>query len=191
MRARQIPGFVMHINPDENLLIEGAELVNAVSILTGFPDPARWPNRSLVEHTRGRQKIAYQSLVVTAGEEYSESSSVIAHSLLLPAKAESWGQFPEVQYLLMDGKLAELGATAVHSDYQRLGLAKTILKVRQEEAKARGLSLCVAVWDEGISHEMYKNMPGWIYLGASIAIHTKKLVHRYVEFSALGDFSDS
>jgi len=183
--AYQIPGFIIHINPDETLLEKGAELVNDVSIRTGFPDPARWPNRSLVEHTRNRQNISYQSLVVTSGERYSEPSLVVGHSLLLPAKKESWGQFPEVQIFLKEGKLAELGATAVHPDFQRLGLAKVMLEIRQEEAKMRGLYLCVAVWDKGSSHSMYENMAGWTYLGASIAIHTKRLVHRYVELSAL------
>lgn len=174
------------VNPSEEMLVAGADLVQHVSMATGFPDPSRWPEGSLVAHTRNRQAVALQVVVALSHPaDGSSGPSVVGHALLLPAKRESWAEFGVVADFLEAGVLAELGATAVHPQMQRLGIASAMREIRLEEARRRGFVACVSVWDGGPSHLMYDGRPEWVYVGSSMAIYTQRLVHRYVEAAAL------
>lgn len=175
------------VNPSDEIQVAGAELVQQVSVATGFPDPSRWPGDSLITHTRNRQAAALQVVVALAFPDGGDSGTpkVVGHALLLPAKKESWDEFAEVADFLEAGILAELGATAVHPEAQRIGIATVMREIRLSEVRRRGCVACVSVWDGGPSHRMYDGRPEWAYVGSSMAIYTKRLVHRYIDATVI------
>jgi GNAT superfamily N-acetyltransferase len=173
--------FTYHTEPSQKLLTQGARLVCEVSEKTNFPNTQVWSKNSLYNHTRDRQKRAYQTIVVSDGSLSDPNMEVIAHSLLVPAQEPSWGNIPQVSLYLNQGILAESGSTAVHPKYQRLGIANQMRTIRMTTARELGLVVVVGVWEGSKSYLMYQDSPEWNYLGTFLSSRTQQPILRFVE----------
>lgn len=114
-----------------HLLAQGRDLVVAVSTITGFPDPSRWPSRELRALTRARQAAA-ESVWVARGP----SGECIGHALLTVAGA-AVSRVARVDHdLERNAPVLELGGLAVAPDWHGQGVATALRDARVDRALA-------------------------------------------------------
>lgn len=180
-RRDLLPGYEVVIDPDEDLLVASARLVQGVSRMTGYPDPTRWPGDSLFEHTRERHGRSMLRLVVT---EQALPRVPVAHGLLLRPLETPWCSWEEPAALYAQGSLAESGSTAVHPAHQRRGIARAMQRIRRDYAGAQGWRICASTWVGGPSTYLYEGSPEWELLGERITPKTQRAALYWLQRSS-------
>lgn len=146
-------------------LTAGQDLVLSVSATTGFPDPNVWPAELLRDHTRARQESAEQTWLAT-----TEDGRCIGHALVEKVAAGSTASLiSELAPAAASGVLFELGAVAVHPDWQGRGVAKALVETCADElARNRPEAVLVAaVWPDGPSATWAART--WVLVGESVS----------------------
>jgi GNAT superfamily N-acetyltransferase len=146
-------------------LSAGQDLVLSVSATTGFPDPNVWPEELLRGHTRARQEPAEQTWLAT-----TDDGRRIGHALVEKVAADSAiSSIPGPAAAAEAGVLLELGAVAVHPDWQGRGVAKALVEACAEDL-ARiypEVVLVAAVWPDGPSATWAARK--WVLVGESVS----------------------
>jgi GNAT superfamily N-acetyltransferase len=150
---------------EDAFLASGAALVTLVSRHTGYPDPVAWPGDSLTVRVRERQAAAVCVWVAID----DDTGAVVGHALVAPANQPYWVNYPQTASLQQAGRLMELGALAVHPDWQRQGIATMLRAGRVGWLTERALTACAVAWENGPSDIMCRQDPAFHRLGRRVA----------------------
>jgi GNAT superfamily N-acetyltransferase len=161
---------------DPTRLHEAAALVQEVCHLTGYPNPAVWTDDTLLHDTLRRQEEAVCIWIAID----TVTDKVVGHGIAEPALANYWNTYDLTRTPWQAGTLTELGALAVHPNYQRQGIAKTLRRHRLQWMDQQGLIACAVAWENVPSDYMCKTDAEFLRIGRRIAVIAQRPVIDYV-----------